>query len=360
MFLVCSFSLISFAMLSTCCDRTGRFSYKGVAKKIFGNKFGVVVEVLVLLYTASLSISYVVLLGDFLPNISHYVFPDTWHPYFFDRTYLIIGLSILILLPLSCLPKLDALRFTSAAAIACVVYLTFVVVYRFFTDSFPIPVPDTRGPIVYFNWSHTMFLAIPLMAVSFTAHYNVPDLYKELDKRSPGKFSKAALITCTFCFFLYVMVSVSGYLSFRGNTSGDILNNYDHNDVLAIIARVGLTLTLSFSFPLVCFSIRSSIEAITLDEPEPNWIRQVILATVITVVSVTIAILEERIEVVLSLGGSSVGLMIGFTFPALFYVKVGILPGEKFAGLKKFAGVFICVMGVVLTGFCTWVSARQL
>ncbi|KAL0207070.1 hypothetical protein P9112_012781 [Eukaryota sp. TZLM1-RC] len=350
---VCLLASSSFIFLSSCCSKTGQYSYKGIAKSLLGRRYGSVVELFVFLYTCGTCIGYNVLIGDFLPSSLPRILPESAPDFLTNRTYLIILAAALVLLPLSLLPKLDALRYTSAAALVCALYLVCMVVYRYVTGTYEV---DSPGPVVYWDFSPKMFLAIPLMAVSFTAHYNVPNLYKELHNRSPKRFAAVVFISVTCCITLFAVIASFGYLSFTNKTDGDILNNY-HDDLLADIARAGLSFTLAFSYPLVCFALRRSIENMFMGEPEAYWPRQALLATIITVCAVSVAILEERITVVLGISGSTAGQVIVFILPGIFYLKATSLelPSCK-RTISRLIAFLMVVVGLIFMVMCTYHS----
>ncbi|KAL0212421.1 hypothetical protein RCL1_006047 [Eukaryota sp. TZLM3-RCL] len=349
---VCFLAATSFILLASCCEKTGELSYKGVAMKVFGPKWGSFVELFVFLYTSGSCIGYCVLLGDYLPNLLHEFFPDSLPSILYERRTLIILVALIVLLPLALLPKLDALKYTSIAAVVCAAYLVCVVVYRYFTNTFPLD-PD-RGPIEWFRFSPDVFLAIPLMAVSFTAHYNVPNLYKELDRRSPKRFSLVVAISCATVLTLYVAIGLCGYFSFRSKTDGNILKNYGEHDVLALASRAALSLTLCFSFPLVCFALRRSVENMLFGGQKPYYSRQVYLATLITAAAVGIAITQDRIEKVLRISGSTAGMTIVFILPGLFYLLLTRSEKNKGMGVKRFLAGVVGVCGVFFLIVCSY------
>ncbi|KAL0223984.1 hypothetical protein P9112_003374 [Eukaryota sp. TZLM1-RC] len=361
MICVCLLSVTSFIMLSICCEQTGTYNYRGIAKKVFGHRSAIVVEFSVFLYTASLAIGYVVLLGHFLPSITKTLLPESAPSFLTNRNSLLILLSAFILYPLTLFPKLDALKYTSVVAVVGVIFFTCSMVYRLATKSYPMP--DPKGPFIWWNFSPKALLAIPLMAVSFTAHYSVPVLYQELDRRSPKRFAVSVISTAVVCLVMYSIVALTGYASFTDSILSDVIENYAHNDILAIISRFGLSFSLAFGFPVVCFSMRCSFEAMFLEDAKPLWRRQFVLATLLVGICVTVAILEERIEVVLGLAGGSVGLLIGFVFPGLFFLyvtKESKSIGDRWYPLKRVMGYLITFIGIVLMVFCTYLNVQEL
>ncbi|KAL0248331.1 hypothetical protein GEMRC1_003567 [Eukaryota sp. GEM-RC1] len=187
------------------------------------------------------------------------------------------------------------------------------------TNTYPKPVDN------HFDWirfSHDIALAIPLMSVSFNGHYNVLNLYKELSNRSMKRFTKAVVASSTFSLLFYTLIGFVGYYCFRGDTMGNIVNNYAQNDLLAIIARVGVSITVTFSFPMAFFAFRKSMENNIFSKPSDSFKRQWFMSTVLVSALVSLAVLEDRIENVVRLSGSSGAMFVVFILPAVFYLKL--------------------------------------
>ncbi|KAL0246203.1 hypothetical protein GEMRC1_007416 [Eukaryota sp. GEM-RC1] len=228
---------IAFMFIAECCTLTSQYSFKGLAANLLGKQYAVLVDLLIAVYTFGTSTAYCVALGDFFPSLFQLFLPSSLPSFVFKKSSVVIIIAVFILLPLSLLPNIDALRVTSSLSLLCPIYLIFVIVFHLVTGNIP-ETPDLpRGPIVWFNLSSHIFLAIPLLSVSFTAHYNVPKMINELDKRSLKKFKTVVISAIIICVVLYSLSAVTGYVTFRAATNGDILNNFDNDDLLALIAK---------------------------------------------------------------------------------------------------------------------------
>jgi len=51
----------------------------------------------------------------------------------------------------------------------------------------------------------------------------------------------------------------AGFLTFGSASSGFILNNYATADALAVVARVGIFSSVTFSYPLLFFGLRDGV-----------------------------------------------------------------------------------------------------
>ncbi|KAL0205476.1 hypothetical protein P9112_000783 [Eukaryota sp. TZLM1-RC] len=354
---VCFFSSFGMYFLTVCCEITGAFSYKAIGKKSMGNAMGYVVEFVVGVTTIGSCTMFCVLMGDFVPSITNQLLSSSVPAFLLDRTSLLILIMCIVLLPLALLPKLDKLRFTSAIAMLFFLYLVSVAVFRYLTNSYEQP---TNTTFRWFNISTDIFLSIPLISVAFTAHYNVCNLYKELKQRTPQRFVLCILGAACFCLVFYSLLGLAGYGSFRAETKGNIVQNYAADDVLIIIARIGVSFTLAFSFPLAFFACRSAFENFFLNNPKPLWRRQCLFVFILVPAIVTVSILEKRVENVVRLSGSTTGMFVTFILPALFFLRLsGKLEADWRRTLKRGFACTNVVLGMIFLYFGTTNSWKQ-
>ena len=57
----------------------------------------------------------------------------------------------------------------------------------------------------------------------------------------------------------YTAVGVLGYLYREGGTCGDILDNFENDDVMINVGRLALAITLGLSYPLLVLPCRDSL-----------------------------------------------------------------------------------------------------
>lgn len=256
--LVAAGSACGFLYLIECCEDHGVFTYKEIGERALG--VGWPVELMKMLYTFGTCTAYMVLIGDFVTSLSAEIAPGDsrflrqLHDVFSSRTSSTILVAAALCFPLSLLRSLNALRFTSLLAIACIAY-TVLAVAGTFAVKHHFRVADS---VRLTSFSPTILGCLPLMGVSLTGHYNAPRLYYEMRDRSESK-SRAvvagAIATCVVC---YSVMALSGYLMFGDRVDGDILNNLSSTGSVAVLARLALLVTIVFSYPLVFNAVRSS------------------------------------------------------------------------------------------------------
>lgn len=103
------------------------------------------------------------------------------------------GLGLCVLLPLSLLPTLDALKYASYVALAATIYAVFLVAFEVIAapndsraddwsalspSSAPIEPWEVADSVVWLGFPVGLWSAVPIINVSFTAHYNGPRFYE--------------------------------------------------------------------------------------------------------------------------------------------------------------------------------------
>lgn len=121
---------------------------------------------------------------------------------------------------------------------------------------------------------------------------------------------------------------------FGEETEGNILNNYDDDDIAADIARMALTFVIVFTYPLAFFSFRASVL-----EFSPTWLRtstrtrdHVWLTLALLSLTTLIGILVPSVQVVLGLNGAINGTFMVYIFPALMYSSLRSQAESRRAG----------------------------
>lgn len=158
----------------------------------------------------------------------------------------------------------------------------------------------------------------------------------------------------------YVLVAITGYLSFGNGVSGNIVGMYPPG-VYATIGRAAIVMLVVFSYPLQCHPCRASVDAVLKwrpmsqasgtetsphrhpllgprgnRTPEPMTdLRFSIITTTILILSYLVAMTVSSLEAVLAYVGSTGSTSISFILPGLFYYKISSPDSAAHRGLMK-------------------------
>lgn len=145
----------------------------------------------------------------------------------------------------------------------------------------------------------------------------------------------------------YILVAITGYLSYGDNIGGNIVGMYSPG-LWATIGRAAIVMLVMFSYPLQCHPCRASVDAVLRWRPQPSSngndgsphrhpllgprgnrqpepmsdLRFSIITTTILVLSYVVAMTVSSLQAVLAYVGSTGSTSISFILPGLFYYKI--------------------------------------
>ena len=194
---MCLLNAGSILIIARCCELSGKFTYNDIGRAALGNTTARLITAIMAVYTLGSCVSFVVLIGDFLPSLVCENGCDAGPALFFSQRWVMVTLAAVVcLLPLSLLRDLSSLRFTSALSFVCIVYTALMIATRAIIGPI-VPVADLNLT----GGSTGLFISLPITTVAFTLHYNAPKYYFELNDRSLVRMA-----TVTAASFLTVLV----------------------------------------------------------------------------------------------------------------------------------------------------------
>jgi sodium-coupled neutral amino acid transporter 11 len=181
---MCALNGVSALVIARCCDLAGQYSYLAVGRASLGPAAGTAISGVMALYTMGSCVSFLVLLGDFLPAlVCAGGCSGALGGVLGSRLALIPAVALAVLFPLALHRTLNALRFTSTLSAVCILYTALMIAAR-----------SVRGPLVpasqlaLTTGAPGLFVSLPVSCVAMTLHYNIPKFYGELAGRSVPRF----------------------------------------------------------------------------------------------------------------------------------------------------------------------------
>lgn len=312
------------SMLLYVTDATSGRSYGEIGTRVTNSRIGgMVIDATVALLTFGIMTSYVVLVGDLVPEVLHDLGADGWAT---ERHFVCAVVSAVVFFPLTCLSDLKFLGVTSFLSIACVSSFVIVIVVESISklaspDEARFEVPPGETDFRLIGVSGMDFLTtVPVMFFAYIAHQNIPLLYRELRHKTrsaqtraseakassaharlrqqhPGlvpltpstpalpevmshggvlpadkvskwthkreKMMTAIRFSLVGCTMVYVATALSGYNLFRGGVNPDVLLNFTVSRFPFMpYIKAAYCLVLVFSFPVMSFGCRESVHQI--------------------------------------------------------------------------------------------------
>lgn len=218
-------------------------------------KWSPVFDACMILQCFGVGLSYLVLIGDVFPGI-----------FGGQRNYWIAA-SALVTIPLSCLKKIDHLKYSSMLGLFALAYLSLFVVARFVNDvllSHKYQVE--RGQVSYFwvyDWNG-LLTTFSIIIFAYVGAMNLFSIIGELDDNSLTNISTVINRSIGVSTIAFLLVGITGYLTFGSNTSGNIILNYDPNSLWISVGKFCLGSMLVLSFPLLFHPLRNAVNNVYL------------------------------------------------------------------------------------------------
>ncbi|KAF2862120.1 glycosyltransferase family 1 protein [Piedraia hortae CBS 480.64] len=279
-------------------------------------------------------VSYLIIIGDLMPGVAKGL---GWHEgqaaYLVDRHFWVTAF-MLIVIPLSFLRRLDSLKYTSLVALVSIAYLVVLVVYHFAAGD----TLDRRGEVNWMHWQGPVssLASFPIIVFAYTCHQNMFSVLNEIADDSPRNTASVVVTSVGSAAAIYVLVAITGYLSFGSAVAGNIVSQYIPSTA-STIGRAAIVVLVVFSYPLQVHPCRASVDAVLRWRPrkrtsaanndsnqreEMSEVRFAILTTAIIVLSYACAVTINSLDKVLAYVGSTGSTCISFILPGLFYYKI--------------------------------------
>jgi len=213
-----------------------------------------------------------------------------------------------------------------------------------------------RGDIRYVQWGGAIptLSSVPVVVFAYTCHQNMFSILNEIKNNSSVWTTSVIGASIGSAGGIYVLVAITGYLSFGNNVAGNIVGMYIPS-VASTIGKAAIVILVMFSYPLQVHPCRASVDAVlkwrpskmrashNVSEPSPpgavpllspptsrstarsdaiGELRFATITTIIIVLSYIVAITVSSLDKVLAYVGSTGSTSISFILPGLFYYKI--------------------------------------
>lgn len=267
-------------------------------------------------------------------------------PILLKRAVLIL-ISLAIALPLACKRDMADLAQTSKLNVFIDTTLVVLVAYNAPFMEAPAPIVEADGTVHehhYNMWIHmdTIFVGLGVLSFAFVCQHSAFIIAGSLDNPTASRWGKVTGGSLIACCTLALFMGVTGYLGYRENTKGNILENLDSTSMSANIARGMLSTTMLFVYPLESFVTRHVLVVLLFSgraahEGDDAAIlsrrdRRVGLTTALYILAVVPAALASDLGSVLAFTGAIGGSCLSYIGPGIVFLGVH---GERFLQLAQ-------------------------
>ncbi|KAK8801282.1 hypothetical protein WA171_004428, partial [Blastocystis sp. BT1] len=356
-------SAVTCYLLSQIYYYTGSTTYAGMGKELFGKSAESIINFIQVLYGLGALFSYTIVAAD----ESHYVMehfirhdPSSWiRTFMLDRSSLLIVISIIFILPPALLPRMDHLRFTSFVSIGAITYLIMALFFHVPTDGAcsladtatyicssihqcvieqdPMkfvydnlttcmemcehcPVVESSHHFKAFTFTAGAFFSLPFFCFSSTCQVQFVPILAEM--KEPTKKNVITVLNWSFITIaiIYVLAGTTGYYSFCGYITNNVLDSFPVEDISIMICRVAIVISMCFSIPLFSHPLRFMILDLIGVKEKKYWMIALI-TIMIVVVDTIVAIIAKNLGTVLGITGAIGSSTIMMILPSIMFFQ---------------------------------------
>jgi amino acid permease len=185
---------------------------------------------------------------------------------YLNRVFILALSTLIIVLPLSMLPQIHQLEWSSGFAVSTILLLSAFIVSHSIVFLVQSGIPSDLN-VKLFNVSFIgLCETFSVMAFAVGCAVQVIPVYFDL---KPNLLTTKSMNRITFTSnglttMFYLLVGVFGYLNFGAATQGNILNSYAASNVIATIARIIIVVHVALASPLLVWPARVLFEPVIL------------------------------------------------------------------------------------------------
>lgn len=327
-----------------------RKTFEFLAFHLFGSLGKFAIEIGMIGFLLGTCVAFFVVMGDLGPLIISEVTQAQITST--TRTSILFALALFVVLPLGLLRNIHSLNSVSKATM--VFYCCLVL--RIIIEALPHLFEDNWYNKVNLWRPEGLLQCIPIFSMALFCQTQLFEIYDVVPNATLDKMNNLIRHAVNFCTGVYICVGLFGYVAFVNKSfTGNILLSFEPG-FISHVMKVGFIFSIAFSFPLVIFPCRASIysclfkEGHSIHEGSVNYIPEGKfkgLTLLIVTISLTVGVLIPNIELVLSLVGSTIGVMICVLFPVTAFICISQKNTNErlLAQFLLMIGVFVMVVG---------------
>lgn len=295
-------------------------------------------------------------------------FPADSDSIWISRTFWIFVFLTVLIIPTTALKTLDALRFSSMVAICCFVIVVVMVILYAVSPGDRFLINEERGEITAFPTSPLNFFeSAPLYVFAYGGHPLAFILTNELMNPTLRRIAILNVGAFGFVTVVYATVALFGYFTFGDRVMSNILLNYPNDDPLIIAVRIGISVAVAFSYPVLANPWKQSMASLVFgvdkqgrEAADLSFCKYYSLVVVLVVLTVAVSMWTDDLGIVSRLQGATAGTFMQICVPGLIYcyydrVRPQDLRDDPWYRFKWKGAVFLIVFGVLFIPIATTV-----
>lgn len=316
--------------------RVGVPSYETLAEAAFGRTGFVFILVNMFIMAYGAMVSYLMIIRDTIPVLFG-VGPDD----VFIRNVILVGTTVLLILPISMKRDMADLAFTSLlSVIGDLLVVAVVAIYAPVGESIAAQggsvVGLIRGSVIK---PKTIFVGLGVLSFAFVCQHSAFIVASSLERPTARRWGHVTNLALTLAGLVSLVCGCAGYLGFLDQTEGDILNSFLNYDTQARAGRIAvawargiLGFTMFVTYPLESFVARHVCVTLLFEGKRAHagddhavlgrLDRRRTLTFALYVASLVPALLLEDLGSVLAISGSISASSLAYFGPGMLHLAV--------------------------------------
>ncbi|KAI6659302.1 Sodium-coupled neutral amino acid transporter 6 [Oopsacas minuta] len=378
------------------------FNYEDIAQFAFGRIGRVFVLLTIIVLLLPSHMAYMIITRDQLDLVIQFVLTQanvsTSEPslgFYLTKHYIVQTIAYLPIIPICFLTSLRYLAYSSLFGFICILFVSgsfvYLSSYNLVHNSHNISITSFCGNITNGSttnsvtciplWPNNVFEflhSFTITALVFVCHFNILPLKAELYNPTTTRVKSSIIVTVLTAFLLYFITIIFTLLEFGYEIKADVMKNYDPNNILFVVGRIALFLSLLLSYPLLLFPCRAAIISLFIPLVQSRYsIRRwlltqkygkapfhekanftvntfiwVLLTVCIFLVAFVPTCFINNVDMVWGFVGAIGSSLVVFIWPCLFYLQTRRLYWKRLAQRKHFFGMkVVCSILLLIFGF---------
>lgn len=313
-------------------------SYKAVCEKVLGRWGGIAESISSFLLTFGAMISYCLIISESLPPL---LIQLTGHDLnclydhecegsgvsvarvFLDKRIMLCMAGIVILFPLSILPDVHFLSYSSLSGLFC--FLLIVVCLSQRALSLP---DESKGTLTGGDLLSIVHPSGIANAISRSAFMNICQhaqflIFNSLKKNTNKNRNIVIISSLSISTFFIILFGTLTYIPLNNKLTGNIFNSFSYDDTLVNVCRLALSLHIMASYPLQAHVCRVVPFNLFQGEDKKFTTRyRLLYSTIIFLLSWGIAMVVCDLGIIVDVTGGVAAGMLSFVLPSLLWMVV--------------------------------------
>eukprot|EP01083_Nonionella_stella_P049420 131702_1 len=299
--------------------KQNKHNFEVLADHLLGPKGYYAVVVSMFLFAFGAMVAYLVIIGDTVPMVFSHVFSES-HP-LASRRVCIVLFGILLIFPLCLLKSMANLAWSSSLSVLSVAVIVVAIVSQAPGEARDQGISAETQAHPYAFIRPSVFAGIGALSFAFVCQHSSFIVFNTLYEPTVERWALVTHISVGVSWVASCILAVGAYLSFFGESQGDILNNFDFKNVFINVARMLLAMTMVFTYPMENFVARHCVHAIIAKGRNPTSAEFYLVTLIIWGTSMIIALSFEDLGLILELTGSVSASMLGYILPILLHFR---------------------------------------